>query len=209
MNNSVYGKTMGNLRKRINVRLIVSAKDYKKYVNKPSFVSQKIFSESFVALHETKPVLTLNKPIYVGFSILDLSKYLMYDFNYNYIKRKYDAELLFTDTDGLVYEIECNSIETNDIYEDFCKDKDLFDFSDYPKDSKFFDLVKKKVFGKMKDDFKGKIISEFVGLKSKMYAFIDVDNEENKKKKEYIYAFFNEKIIRDKIKRIQSKLHKI
>ena len=103
MNNSVYGKTMGNLRKRINVRLIVSAKDYKKYVNKPSFVSQKIFSESFVALHETKPVLTLNKPIYVGFSILDLSKYLMYDFNYNYIKRKYDAQLLFTDTDGLVY----------------------------------------------------------------------------------------------------------
>ena len=63
MNNSVYGKTMENLRKRINVRLIISAKDYKKYIGKPGFVSQKIFSENFVAIHETKPVLTLNKPL--------------------------------------------------------------------------------------------------------------------------------------------------
>ena len=67
----------------------------------------------------------------------------MYDFHYNYIKRKYDARLLFTDTDSLVYEIK-----TNDVYEDFYKDKDLFDFSYYPKDSKFFDLVNKKVIGK-------------------------------------------------------------
>ena len=133
MNNSVYGKKNGKLRKRINVRLIISAKDYKKYVSKLSFVSQKIFSENFVAIHKTKPVLTLNKPIYVGFSILDLSKLLMHDFHCNYIKRKYDAKLLFTDTDSLVYEIK-----TNDAYEDFYKDNNLFDFSDYPKDSKFF-----------------------------------------------------------------------
>ena len=85
MNNSVYGKTMGNLRKRINVRLISNAKDYKQYASKPSFVSQKIFKESVVAIHKIKPVLRLNKPIYVGFSILDLSKYLLYDFHYNYI----------------------------------------------------------------------------------------------------------------------------
>ena len=74
LNNSVYAKTMENLRKIINVRLVNNAKDYKKYVSKPSFVSQKIFSKNFVAIRETKPVLTLNKPIYVGFSILDLSK---------------------------------------------------------------------------------------------------------------------------------------
>ena len=177
MKNSVYGKTMKNLRKRINVRLITSAKDYKKYVSKPSFVSQKIFSENFVAIHEAKPVLTLNKSLNVGFSILDLSKLLTYDFHYNYIKRKYDTKLLFTDTGSLVYEIK-----TNDVYEDFYKDNDLFDFSDYPKDSKFFDLVNKKDIGKMKDKFKRKI-SEFVGLKSKMYSLIDVDNEENKKAK--------------------------
>ena len=158
MNNSVYGKTIENLRKRANVILINNAKDYKKYVSKSSFVSQKIFRKNFVAIHETKPVLTLNKPIYVGFSILDLSKLLMYDFHYNYIKKSYGAKLLFTDTCSLVYEVE-----TDDVYEDFYKDKDLFDFSDYPQDSmelhsKFFDLVNKKVIGQMKDEFKGKIL---------------------------------------------------
>ena len=153
MNNSVYDKTMENLRKRINVRLIISAEDYKKYVTKPSFVSQKIFREHFVPILEVKPVLTPNKPIYVGFSILDLSKYFMYYFHYNYIKRKYDAKLLITDTDSLVCEIE-----TDGIYEDFYIDKDLFDFSDYPKESKISDLVNKKVIGKMKDEFKGKIV---------------------------------------------------
>ena len=72
---------MKNLRKRINVRLINNAGDYKKYVSKPNFVSRKIFSNNFVAIHEIKPVLTLDKPIYVGFSILDLSKLLMYEFH--------------------------------------------------------------------------------------------------------------------------------
>ena len=74
MNNSVYGETMENLRKRINLRLDNNAKDYKKYTSKPSFVSLKIFNKHFVAIHETKPILTVDKPIYVGFSILDLSK---------------------------------------------------------------------------------------------------------------------------------------
>ena len=83
MINSVYDKTMENLRKRINVRLVNNAKDYKKYVSKPSFVSSKIFSKDLVAIHEIEPVLTLDKPIYVGFSVLDLSKILMYDFHYN------------------------------------------------------------------------------------------------------------------------------
>ena len=74
MNNSTFGKTIENLRKRINVRLVSNAGDYKNYVSKPSFVSQKIFNKNFVAIHEIKPILTLDKPIYVGFSILDLSK---------------------------------------------------------------------------------------------------------------------------------------
>ena len=92
--------------------------------------------------------------------------------------KKYDDKLLFTDTDNLVYKIK-----TNDVYEDFYNDKDLFDFSDYPQDSKFFDPVNKKVIGKMKDEFKGKMISEFVGLKSEMYYLIDVNNEEEKSKR--------------------------
>ena len=173
MNNSVFGKTLENLRKRISIRLVNNAKDYVRCINKPSFVSQKIFSKTFVAIHEIKPVLTLNKPIYVGFSILDLSKYLMYGFHYKYIKSKSDAKLLFTATDCLVY-----GIKTEDVYEDFYQDKNLFDFSDYPLDSKFFDLVNKKVIGKMKNKFKGRIISEFIGLKSKIYSLISVDDEE-------------------------------
>ena len=117
--------------------------------------------------------MTLNKPIYVGFSTLELSKSLMYEFHYKYIKNEFDAKLLFTDTDSLIYEFK-----TKDLYEDFYLDKDLFDLSDYPLHSTFFDLVNKKVIGKMKDEFKGKTISEFADLKSKMCSLISVDNEE-------------------------------
>ena len=160
MINSAFGKTMENLRKRICFELINNAKDYARCVSRPSFVSQKIFINNFVAVHKIKPVLTLNKPIYVGFSILELSKSLLYEFHYKYIKSKFDAKPLLTDTDSLVYEIK-----TEDVYEDFYLDKVSFDLSDYPLHSKFFDPVNKKVIGKMKDAFKGKIISEFAGLK--------------------------------------------
>ena len=177
MNNSVFGKTMGNLRKRISVKLVNNAKDYVKCVSNPRFASQKIFTKNFVAIHEIKPVLTLNKPVYVGFSILDLSKLLMFEFHYKYIKSKIDARLLLTDTDSLVYEIK-----TKSVYEDFYRDKSLFDFSDYflvtILVTKLFDPVNKKVIGKLKDEVKGRIISEFIGLKSKMHSLISVDDEE-------------------------------
>ena len=126
MNNSVYGKTMENLRKRVKIRLVNNAKDYEKYVSKPSFVLQKIFSKNFVAFHEIEPVLTLDKPIYVGFSILDLSKLLIYEFRYKYIGTKHDNcdNLLFADTESLVYEIG-----TDDVYETFYENKNFFDFS--------------------------------------------------------------------------------
>ena len=102
----------------------------------------------------------------------------MYDFYYKYIKSKFDAKLLLTDTGSLDYEIK-----TEDVYEDFYQNKNLFDFSDYLSNSKFFDSINKKVIGKMKDEFKGKIINEFVGLKSKMYSLISVDGEEITKAK--------------------------
>ena len=85
--------------------MINNAKDYVKRVSKPDFISQKIFSKNFVAIHQIKPALT-NKPIYVGFSILDLSKLSMYKFHYEYVKNRFDAKLLFTDTSSLVYEIK-------------------------------------------------------------------------------------------------------
>ena len=99
MNNSAYGKTMQNLRKRSNVRLVNNAKDYLKYVSNPIFISQKYFSQHFAASYEIKPILLLNKPISGGLTVLELSKYfLMYDFRHNFIKKKFDADLLFTDT---------------------------------------------------------------------------------------------------------------
>ena len=137
-----------------------------------------MFSRNVVAIYQIKPVLTLNKPTYVGFSILALSKYLVHEFHFKYIKSKFGANLLFTDTESLVSEIK-----TEDVYEGFYKDKTLFDFSDYPLNSKFFDPVNKRVIGRMKDELKEKIINYFIGLKSKMYSLIAVDDEEFKKSK--------------------------
>ena len=171
--NSVYGKTMENVRKRVNVKLINNKKKYLKIVSRPSFVSQKILDKNLVAVHKIKPVLLLNKPIYVGFSILELSKMIMYDWHYNYFVKKFDCSLLFTDTDSLVYEIKGN----DSVYDKVFKDKELFDFSGYDKESVYYDCVNKKVIGKMKDEMSGKIIAEFVGLRSKMYSIVTVDDE--------------------------------
>ena len=84
MINSVYGKTMGNLQERINITLINNAKDFLKYTSRPTYIAHKIFDKDYAALHEVKPVLILNKPIYIGFTVLGLSKWWMYDFHYNY-----------------------------------------------------------------------------------------------------------------------------
>ena len=85
MINSIYGKTIENLRKRINVRLVNNAKDFLKYTSRPTYVTHKLFDKDYAAIHEIKSVLVLNKPIYVGFTVLDWSKWMMYDFHYNFI----------------------------------------------------------------------------------------------------------------------------
>ena len=105
MFNSVYGKTMENLRKRINVRLVNNEKDFLKYTSRRIHITHKIFDKDYAAINEIKPVLTLNKPIYVGFTILELSKCFMHEFNYNFIKKYFDAEQLFTDADSFNYKI--------------------------------------------------------------------------------------------------------
>ena len=129
------------------------------------------------------------------------------------LKKHFDAKLLFTDTDSLTYEIK-----SEDVYEEFFKHKHLFDFSNYPNDSKFFDPINKKVIGKMKDVSEGKIIDEFVGLKSKMYSVKNIDGKESNIAKgvniatefnELKDTLFNKKVVRHKMKRIQSKKHKI
>ena len=156
---------MENLRNRVDVRLVTDNKKLTKLTSKPTYVSSKIFNENLVAVHKIKESITLNRPAYVGMCILDLSKTLMYDFHYNYIKKKYGnmARLLFTDTDSLTYEIEAE-----DVYQDFWNDKDKFDNSDYPESSRYFDKTNKKVIGKFKDEAAGISICEFVGLRSKM-----------------------------------------
>ena len=157
MINSVSGKTMENLKKIMNVTLVSNEKDFVKYTSRPTHITHKTFGKNYAAIHEMKPILMLNKPIYVGFTVLELSKWLMYDFHYNFIKKHFDAELLFTDTDSLTYEIK-----SENVYEEFFKWKDLFDFSNYSKDSKFFDETNKKVIGKMKDESEEKTIGELL-----------------------------------------------
>ena len=166
MINSVYGKTMENLRKRINVRLVNNEKDFLKYTSRPTYITHKIFGKDYAAIHEIKPVLILNKPIYVGFTVLELSKWLMYDFHYNFIKRHFDAELLFTDTGSLTYEIK------PDVYEEYFKQKHLFDFSNFSKGSKFYDNQNEIIVDKMKNVYRGIPINKFVGLKSKMHSML-------------------------------------
>ena len=116
MINSGYGKTMESLRKRINARLVNNEKDLLTYTSRPTHINHKIFDKNYAAIHEIKPVLTLNKPLHVGFTVLKLSIWLMYDFHYKFIKKHFDAELLFTDIDSLTFEIK-----SKDVYEDFFK----------------------------------------------------------------------------------------
>ena len=220
MNNSVFGKTIENLRKRVNVTLINEPEKLLKHCAKPTYVSSKIFNKNLVAVHKIKESLTLNRPAYVGMCILDISKTLMYDFHYNYIREKYgkNAKLLFTDTDSVTYDIK-----TEDVYKDFWADKDKFDFSGYKETSDFYDLKNKKVIGKMKDETAGVPIVEFVGLRSKMYSYVTKDEKGCKtakgikknvvrnllKHEDYKNTLFNNRQMFHKMKSIRSENHKI
>ena len=127
--------------KRVDVRLATNEKKLDKLTAKPTYVSSKIFNENLMVAHKVKETLTLNRLAYGGMCILDLSKTLMYDFHYNYIKKKYNdrARLLFTNTDSLTYEIEAE-----DVCKNFWNDKDMFDNSDYLESSPYYCNVNKK-----------------------------------------------------------------
>ena len=168
MNNSVFGKTMENVRNRVNVKLVTNEKALNKLVKKSNFKSVNIFHENLIAVHMEKTTVKLNKPIQIGMSILDISKTLMYRFHYDYVKPKWGdkASLLFTDTDTK-YEIQ-----TDDFYEDIKNDVDeWFDTSNYEKDHPLFSNKNKKQVGFMKAECGGNNILRFVGLRSKLYAY--------------------------------------
>ena len=150
MNNAVFGKTMENVRNRINVKLVTNEKACNKLTKKPNFKSVNIFHENLITVHMEKTTVRFDKPIQIGMSILDLSKTLMYRFHYDYVKPKWGdkASLLFTDTDSLCYEIR-----TDDFYEDIKNDVDeWFDTSNYEKDHPLFNNRDLKILRRQRDD---------------------------------------------------------
>lgn len=178
MNNAVFGKTMEDMRKRANINLYTKEQTAALQVAKTNFVTQKIYSPSLIAIELLKSEVVLDKPIYAGQTILDLSKLHMAEFHYNYIKPKYGSgsKLCFTDTDSLTY-----LLKTEDVYKDMKEDGVHFDFSDYKGDGyRSKDNTNKKVLGKMKDETEGVPIREFVGLRSKMYS-IKIESGKEKK----------------------------
>ena len=138
LNNTVYGKTMKNMRKRIKIRIIKNSQDSIKYTSRPTCVNWKVFESNLAAIHEKKISLTLNKPIYVGFTILEISKWEIYNFHYNFMIRKFNTKLLFTDTDSLCF--ECDEDPREKMY----KYKDLFDLSNFSVSSKYYCSDNKK-----------------------------------------------------------------
>ena len=201
MNNSVFGKTMENIRNRVDVKLANNEEKARKLIAKANYDSHKFFSENLISVHLKKVSLTMNKPVYLGMCILELSKTIMYGFHFEYIKPKYGekAKLLFTDTDSLMYEIE-----TEDFYKDISGDVEKrFDTSDYPENhpSGIPTGINKKVVGMFKDEANGKIIEEFVGLRAKMYSYKMFEGEETKKCKGIKKAVIKESITHEDYKK--------
>jgi len=169
MNNAVFGKTMENLRKRVNIELVTDSRRATKLVATPEFFSFTEFSSNLFAVQRTRRTLTLNRPIQSGYSILELSKTLMYEFHYNVIRKKYGdrALLLFTDTDSLTYEVTTPNLE-----KDLRELSGYFDFSDYPPSHPLHSVANKKKIGFFKDELNGSHGLEFVGLRAKMYSLL-------------------------------------
>ena len=171
MNNSVFGKMMENIQKHKGIKLITNAKDYLKSIMRPSFKSGIRFSENLMGCEMGKVKVMMNKPVYLGQAILDLSKTVMYELHYDYMLSKYgdNLKLCYMDTNSFIYDIQ-----TEDFYADIADDVlDRFDMSNYDKDdARPLPIGKnKKVIGKMKDELGGKIMTEFIALRPKSYAY--------------------------------------
>ncbi|XP_054720146.1 uncharacterized protein LOC129229795 [Uloborus diversus] len=220
LNNSVYGKTMENMRNRADVQLVHEDRWAKKLVAAPSFKSFKIFTEELVGVERVKTSILLNRPLYVGYTILELSKVLMTDFHYNHIVQVYGekAELLFSDTDSLMY-----NIYTEDFYQDMKMNQHLYDTSDYPPTHPLYSTKNKKKIGCFKDEMNGCIIEEFVGLRAKMYSIKSEGGNEKKTAKgvarqvvaqkmkhaDYLRCLKEGRLTREKMMKIGSDCHQL
>ena len=181
MNNSVFGKTMKNIRKHRDIKLVTTDKKRSKLVSEPNCHTINLISEDLSIIEMKKTKVRMNKPIYLGLSILEISKILMYEFWYDYMKPKYNnnVKLCYMDTDSFIMDIK-----TNDFYEDFANDVECkFDSSNYEVNGPLPMGKNKKVIGLIKYEIGGKIITEFVTLRPKTYSYLTDDGKEDKKAK--------------------------
>ena len=181
MNNSVFGKTMENIRKHRDIKLVTTDKKRSKLVSEPNYHTINLISEDLSIIEMKKTKVKMNKPIYLGLSILEISKTLMYELWYDYMKPKYNDndKLCYMDTDSFIM-----NIKTNDFYKDISNDvENRFDTSNYEVNRPLPTGKNKKVTGLMKDELGRKIITEFVTLRPKTYSFLTDDGKEDKKAK--------------------------
>ena len=181
MNNSVFGKTMANIRKHRDIKLLRTDKKRSKLVSEPKYHTINLISEDLSIIEMKKTKVEMNKPIYLGLSILEISKTLMYEFWYDYMKPKYanNVKLCYMDMDSFIM-----NIKTNDFYKDISNDvENRFGTSNYEVNRPLPTGKNKKVIGLMKDELGGTIIMEFVTLRPKTYSFLTDDGKEDKKAK--------------------------
>ena len=176
MNKTVFGKTMENVRKHRDIKLVKTDRRRNKLVSEPNYHTMKLIEENLSIIETKKVKVKMNKPIYLGLCILEISKIIMYEFWYDYVKNKYrnKARLCYTDTDSFVI-----NIKTNDFYKDISQDvNERFDTSNYTFDRPLPKGKNKKVIGLMKDELGGGFITEFVALRPKTYSYIGKRDKE-------------------------------
>ena len=181
MNNTVFGKTMENVRKHRDIKLVTTDKKRSKLVSEPNYHTMNYISEELSIIEMKRTKVKMNKPIYLGLSILEISKILMYEFWYDYMKPKYgnNVKLCYMDTDSFIM-----SIKTEDFYKDIANDiEKRFDTSNYEVDRPLPTGKNKKVIGLMKDELGERVITEFVALRPKTYSYLTDDCKEDKKAK--------------------------
>ena len=223
MNNPVFGKTMENVRNHRDIKIVTTDRRRKKFASEPNYHTTKYVSEDLLIMEMKKAEVKMNKPIYLGQAILDISKTLMYEFWYDYLKPKYgdNVKLCYTDTDSFVIHVK-----TEDFYKDIADDVDKwFDTSKYDKDDNrpLPTGENKAVIGMFKDKLKGKIMTEFIVFRAKTYAYLTDDDTEHKKAKgtkkcvikrelafkNYKDSLFNNEIVIKSQHRVRSDHHKV